>query len=149
MWIMWISSSKKGVAGICLMVGIGIYLLFRSRQLLVFSLVDVVGGGTLVDELRMAVSDVRLPDFVRFCLPDALWASAYILIIDGIFRKEKMNTRLAWASFIPCVGAVSELLQGATLIPGTFDTLDLMAYLLPLTIYVGLAYYHSIICEMK
>ena len=115
---------------LCLL-GALIYLLFRPRVLLGFRLLDVLRMGTLADRWREAVSGWQLPDFVVYCLPGGLWATAWVLIANGIFHDRPRRTRLLWAAVIPAVGAVSELMQGMGLLPGTFDEMDLLCYAVP------------------
>lgn len=120
----------------CLLMGSGIYLLFRSRQHLGFILLDSVGLASSVDAIRTLTRDIAVPEFVRFCLPDALWTSSYILFSDYANRSERIMARILWISIIPLQGVISELLQFAGIVPGTFDPLDLACYTLPLLIYV-------------
>lgn len=127
---------KKVLAFLCLLMGSGIYLLFRSRHHLVFKFVDALGFGPLVDSMRTGVSDFNLSEFVCFALPDGLWSLSYILFMDSIFHNSTISSRLLWCSIIPLIGATSELLQFAAILPGVFDSLDLVAYLLPLILYL-------------
>lgn len=121
----------------CLLMGTGIYLLFRSREHLGFVLLDSVGLTSAVDAIRTQTGDITAPEFVRFCLPDALWTSSYILFSDYLNRNERTAIRVLWMSIIPLLGVISELFQFIGMISGTFDPLDLACYTLPLLIYVG------------
>ena len=116
----------------CLLMGTGIYLLFRSREHLGFVLLDSVGLTSAVDALRTLTEGITVPEFVRFCLPDALWTSSYILFSDYLNRNERTAIRILWMSIIPLLGVISELLQFTGMIAGTFDPLDLACYTLPL-----------------
>ncbi len=87
------------------MTGMSIYMLFGSRQLLGFGVADGLGLNVVVDPLRRGMAHVRVPYFVRFCLPDALWATAYILIMDTVFCQSSRQARWIWAAAIPVVGA--------------------------------------------
>lgn len=122
----------------CLLVGIGIYLLFRSRGHLGFIVLDYIGMGAAVDAVRALVDGIKVPEFVRFCLPDGLWTLSYILFSDSVNRHESMMKRLAWISVVPLLGVVSELMQLAQLLPGTFDVADLACYSLPLLGWMAL-----------
>ena len=120
----------------CLLLGIIIYLFFRSREHLGFVLLDYMGLKSVVDAARSLVAGVVLPDFICCCLPDGLWAGSYILFSDYCNRKERMKTRLMYASVIPMLGVVSELLQFTSLMPGVYDIRDLVCYILPFLIYI-------------
>lgn len=132
-----VDKKDKGVAiaWACLLVGIAIYMLFRSRQHLGFMVVDAVGLGNVVDELRQSVAFIHLPDFVRYCLPDGLWTTSYILFADHANRHSTLRSRIAWTSVIPIIGIASELMQASHILPGHFDPLDLVSYSLPLIMY--------------
>lgn len=131
--------SKKGafqltIATLALLTGGMLYLLFRSDKLLMFHAIDWIGLGQTVAAWRQSVS-ITLPDWVVYCLPDALWSAAYILVTDTILNANSIKTRLAVAAVIPFVGVASELLQAANLMPGTFDYFDILAYAIPYILY--------------
>lgn len=123
------------MAALCLITGVAIYLLFRDRHHLVFTLVDAVGLGPAIDLLRAHCRGVSLPEFCLFSLPDGLWSTSYILAIHSLWAKAPRRTRLLWASVIPLIGACSECLQYVSLLPGQYDVADLLCYLVPLILY--------------
>ena len=124
----------SGVAS--LLAGAVIYLLFRSKNLLGFELLNRIGVGPWADRMRSYTADVRLPDVVVNSLPGGLWALGYILVIDSIFGHQSRSTRIVWASVIPLLGVCSEVIQGVGLLPGVFDLWDLVCYALPFIIFV-------------
>lgn len=131
--------SKKGafqltIATLALLTGGMLYLLFRTDKLLMFYAIDWIGLGQTVAAWRQSVS-ITLPDWIVYCLPDALWSAAYILVTDAILNANSIKTRLAVAAVIPFVGVASELLQAADLMPGTFDYFDILAYAIPYILY--------------
>lgn len=119
-----------------LLIGASLYLLFRSRQHLGFKLIDAIGLGDITDGLRRMVAGVHPPEFVIFALPDGLWTASYILIMAYLFRDHSRRTRICWTSVIPILGLISELLQLAGIVPGTFDIADILCYSLPMVIYI-------------
>lgn len=122
-------------ASLFIIIGGSIYMLFRSKVLLGFRLMEALGLGKLVDYLRSGVSNVQPCEFIVYCLPDCLWTMAYILLIDHYFRNESLRKQLIWASIIPAVGFLSELLQLAGVMPGVFDIFDLLCYAIPYIVY--------------
>ena len=124
----------SGVAS--LLAGAVIYLLFRSKNLLGFELLNRIGVEPWADRMRLYTADVRLPDMVVNSLPGGLWALGYILIIDSLFGNQSRSTRIVWASVIPLLGVCSEVMQGVGLLPGVFDLWDLFCYALPFIIFV-------------
>lgn len=131
----WLRKIQIPAAVTMVVAGAAIYLLFRSRHLLGFHLLDALGLGAVVDCLRSSVYDVHPPEFVMFCLPDGLWTLGYILIIDRIMLADTLRHRLFLASVIPLLGTLSELLQYMGLMSGTFDEFDLFCYVMPYLSY--------------
>ena len=123
------------LAFVLLAAGGAVYLLLRPQKLLLFRVADGLGLTSQVNRWRSSVSGVSVPDWTVYCLPDALWTTAYLLVIDCALRDATRQQRLQAAAVIPALGLASELLQGAGLLPGTFDALDLVAYALPYLIY--------------
>ena len=117
------------------------YLLFRPCTLLMFRLVDALGAMPALARLRDWASGTgaQLPEWVVYCLPNALWSAAYILTVEALLKPSR--GKVAVAGIMPVAGAVSEWLQAMGVLRGTFDVLDIVAYLLPYLAYlVSLAY---------
>ena len=117
------------------------YLLFRPCTLLMFRLVDALGAMDALEKFRGLVSytGTQLPEWVVYCLPNALWSAAYILTVEALLKPSR--GKLAVAGIMPVAGAVSEWLQAVGVLGGTFDALDIVAYLLPYFAY--LVYPHT------
>ena len=124
----------KAVLGIILLVvGGSIYLLQRTTSLLLFQVADWLGLMSPINSLRASVAE--WPEFFVFSLPGGLWAASYVLLADAVFAGQTRLTRLAWASLIPMIGLVSELLQAVGLCPGTADWQDALCYGVPYGAY--------------
>lgn len=123
---------------ILLMAGGMIYLLFRPTTLLGFWLTDAVGLSPFISGWRSSMETRQPADFVVYCLPNGLWAAAYILIIDRVFASQPLRQRLYWTAAIPLIGIAAELLQAVGIVPGTFDWLDVLCYSMPYLIYIGI-----------
>jgi hypothetical protein len=119
---------------ILLMGGGCIYLLQRPASLLLFRVTDALGLTERLDAVRTDLA--AWPEFVVYNLPGALWSGSYVLLADMLFRSFPLSARLLWASVIPMLGLLSELLQFVGLCPGTPDVLDALCYVLPYIIYV-------------
>jgi hypothetical protein len=109
---------------VALTSGALIYLAWRSRSLLAFDIVDAVGAGGAVTALRAAAAGVDPPGWVCFALPDGLWTFAWVIAALSVWRGRVTP----WVALVPGVAVTSELLQAAHLLRGTFDVLDLVAY---------------------
>ena len=125
----------KTVAGAAL-VGIGgtMYLLFRQSSLLIYQLACLAGMGELLGRWREHTLQWALPEWVVYCLPDGLWSAGYVLIVDGLFRQHPWKWMVA--GIIPLIGVLSEGLQGMGVLPGTFDVMDAVCYVVPYGVYL-------------
>jgi hypothetical protein len=120
---------------LCLLVGISIYLLFRSENITLYRWMAAIGITDAIAPLRHSVSLWDVPPFVRFSLPDGLYCLSYILLMDAVWQRSRRPIRLMAASLIPLITITHELLQAAGLARGTFDWSDLLCYALPLIGY--------------
>jgi len=116
-----------------LIIGGLIYLTFRTKSLVMFSWVEAIRLDGFVDALRENKTTFKIPYFIKYCLPNALWTLSYILMVDAIIRKD--NNKLFWTIVLPIIASVLEIFQIWKIIPGTFDIADLLCFLLPTISY--------------
>ncbi|MCP4803933.1 MAG: hypothetical protein GY913_14570 [Proteobacteria bacterium] len=109
-----------------MLLGAGIYLLWRSPVLRVFGWVRAVGLGDVLGSLREAVAGWPVPDVVLYVLPDMLWTYALTAFMAHVWRDRMGPGALVWLSSGVVIGSGGELLQAAGILPGTFDWLDLV-----------------------
>ena len=119
---------------VMLLLGGIIYLLFRPTTLLLFHTLDLVGLMPLVTDCRTLAATCQPSEFVVYSLPGGLWATSYILLVFSLLGRAMRWQRMIVASIIPLAGICSELIQQAGLLPGVFDTADLVCYAVPLII---------------
>ena len=113
-----------------LIIGCLIYTLFRTDYIIYNKLL-----GNLFTPLTFA--DTFLERVIVFSLPDGLWAMSYTILIFHI-RKDKSFRTIIWSLIIPFIGAFSEIGQFYLLIPGTFDFMDLIMYIVAPCIVIRL-----------
>ncbi len=130
-------------AVLLLTIGGFVYLFFRRPVLLLHVLLEKTHLSSLIEQGRMAAADIHLPSFVVYNLPAALWSTAYILVSEALFLHLPVRQRICWASVVPALGVLSEVLQGAHLLPGHFDWIDLLSYLLPFGVYVAVCCFRT------
>lgn len=117
-----------------LLIGGFIYMIYRTEKLLMFRVAESMGLGERIRAWRDAVT-LSLPEWIIYNLPNALWASSFILIVDALLKTGSSRQKLLIASIIPAIGVISELMQFFGFLPGTFDILDVLAYAIPYIIY--------------
>lgn len=120
------------------LLGIGgfIYILFRSKTLLIFRWLDAIGMNGYINRLRDSVRHITLNQITLYSIPDGLWIASYILMVNAIVSKQNKNNLLFWSFLLPTIAVLFELLQIVNLIPGIFDVFDLICYIVPLLIYL-------------
>lgn len=111
-----------------LLIGSLLYMLARPANLVAFDWFDAVGLGHLLAAARSASSGIAqaLPHAAKFSLPDGLWAFAFTNTMVAIWRRKLSRASAAWIALGPVVAIGSELGQALDLVPGTFDTVDLV-----------------------
>lgn len=121
-----------------LLVGSFIYLCFRSTDLVMFRFFFGDKLPSWVQTARQAMESYALPEWARFSLPDGLWLLAYLLIIDGIWHGSRNLASLLFLSVLPAAILISELLQLLHWLPGSGDWMDVVFYLLAISIFLTL-----------
>lgn len=80
-----------------------------------------------------------IPDWILYSLPDGLWLSSYICLVLMFWKNRINKVSAVWIFGMPIIAISSEAGQFFKIIPGTFDWMDVIMYLLgtlfPLMIY--------------
>ena len=118
------------VATLAVLAGGGIYVLARSKRLLVFRWIESAGAEDLVDGLRRTVAPVLsvVPDWFLFCVPDGLFALSVALAFSAVWRGLWPRAVVWIPALTGGLGVLSELLQWTGQVPGTPDIADAAAY---------------------
>lgn len=132
----WTRSVKLIIASVTLFIGGMIYVVFRSKSLLMFSWFDTLGLSPMVETIRMDYGDKSLYAWVRNSFPAALWLFSYLMVVDSIWGEQKHRAQTAFVIVLPVIAILSEVLQGVGFLPGTFDILDIISYLLASVLFL-------------
>ena len=124
------------IATILLLIGCTIYLLFRPQNLLMFKIIDGIGGMSNVVSLRMYINHNCFPDFIIYSLPAGLWTASYLMMMYLTTKGYTRKLRLMLALPLPITAIVLEFMQLLGLCIGTFDVYDLICYIIPLIVFV-------------
>lgn len=122
-----------------LLIGGSIYLLFRPDNLLMFGWADALGLSPFIHSLRQSLANVTPNSFVACCLPNALWTASYLLMIAAVVPARHKSGIVLWGYSLPLIALALEFLQLLPSIPGVFDPLDVLCYVLPMlafTVYL-------------
>src|SRR5690606_36662183 len=107
-------------------VGGLIYLLFRSKSLIMFNWFDTIGILDLIQTFRNYFIGIKeiVPIWVNYSLPDALWVYSFtstILLFESNWKVLKF-----WLLVPFLFGPLIEIFQLFRLFPGTYDPSDLL-----------------------
>lgn len=144
------SATSQVILGVVFLTfGCAIYLLFRAKTLNIYQWCFTLGLSSCIDYARILVQNWNIPFFIKYSLPDGLYCAAYILIMDAIWHNDNRLIKFFIISLVPLVTITSELLQYFRLIRGTFDINDLVCYVIPTIIFIGVQMYKNHIHNFK
>lgn len=112
---------------VSLLAGGWLYLLFRSKTLLMFKWMEELRLLDLINNMRAEVSSDEIPQFVIYALPDGLWVFSYILIVSAVWDFH-FKASVCYVLIIPTIALLSEFGQIFDIVPGTFDIADIASY---------------------
>jgi hypothetical protein len=109
-----------------------IYILFRSSSLKMFIWFERIHILDVIENIRKFTSiySNNLPNFILYSLPDGLWLFSYVSLVLYLWKNELKSENIFWVFSVPLISIISELGQIFKIIPGTFDIIDLLMYLL-------------------
>lgn len=127
---------KMFLAFVALFIGGMIYVVFRSKSLLMFSWFEALGLSPMIDAIRIDYGDKSLYAWIRYSFPAALWLLSYLLVVDSIWGEQKNREYAVFIIALPVIAILSEVLQGLGILPGASDILDIISYLLAITLFI-------------
>ena len=112
------------------LLGVLIYLLFRSESIRVFDYLTYVKLDKPLSIIRSFTLPLSqfIPDWIIYSLPDGLWLFSFSLIISEIWNKEDNIRFWFWTLLLPFTAIIWELGQAIHVFSGTFDWIDTFIY---------------------
>lgn len=121
---------------VILLLGGLIYIIFRDKSLLMFNWFDAIGIGNEIDGLRRLFQGEGIYGWVKYSLPDGLWAFSYMFLVDAIWNGSKLISSYIFIYSLPFFALLSEFFQYFGLLPGVFDWVDVASYLFAIILFV-------------
>ena len=114
-----------------IVVGGLIYILFRTNTLLMFEWAETLSLTDLIIAGREAAAPLLpwVPGFVLFSVPDGVWVFSATAFFARLWHDGPLWMRLGWIGAAPAMAIGGELGQIIGLVPGTFDVIDMIAYI--------------------
>ena len=121
---------------LAVVVGTLIYVCYRPTTIVAFSWVESAGLTSEVLEIRGAISALvpNMPDVVIHSLPGGLWAFSFALTMGALWNGAPARWSVPFLSLVPLLALGSEIGQGFDVVPGSYDTVDLIFYIVAIAI---------------
>ncbi len=106
-----------------------IYIFWRSESLIMFNWFKELNLYSLIKYLRNVAQTYSniFPHWFYYSLPNALWFFSGLLLFHAIWDNKKYSQqRIIWLTVFISLALGSEVAQLFAIIPGTFDTTDLL-----------------------
>lgn len=129
-------TTKVLLSLVILFIGGLIYVVYRSKSLLMFDWFNSIGLSNIIDRLRNLFQGDGIFGWVKYSLPDGLWIFSYLFILDAIWDGERNVISMIFLWGLPIVSILSEFLQLYGILPGVFDWIDLASYLLAIILFL-------------
>lgn len=123
-----------------LTVGGAIYILYRQDSLLMFKCFEELGIAETIQYLRTTGTEHSLFDWVKNSLPDGLWLFSYMFLIDTIWNGDKPFSYYFFLWLLPFIAISSEVLQIFGIVPGVYDTIDMLCYSVAILVFLILKF---------
>lgn len=113
---------------VLLLAGTCIYILCR-KEILFVEYTTGIKEGVLYS---LCQTSNPIVGFIVYSLPDALWYASLLLLLRSLSSKDRFSHAMYFLGV--SLPFILEILQMESLIPGTFDIYDLLAYISTLII---------------
>ena len=123
-----------------LLTGALIYIGFRSNTLFLNRWIDIIFNTETLNNFRNICKSLNMPQWIIYSLPDGLWITAYLLLINKIWSNHHALSYKVFIYIMPAFAIILEFLQFIGLCPGTYDHIDLICYIIPTLILTPLKY---------
>jgi len=130
------------IALLCVLMCGLMYISFRPDTLKMFHWFKVFGLLDYLEDLQRNPN--RVPFWLLYNLPDGIWLFAYSILIGCIWN---FKIRDCWMFILvmPCICIPHEFLQGIGIMHGTYDSQDVLAYVLAIICgFIYIRIFHSL-----
>ena len=128
--------TKVMLSLLILLLGGLVYVIYRDKSLLMFDWFDAIGISNEIDGLRRLFQGEGIYGWVKYSLPDGLWAFSYMFLVDAIWNGSRSKSSFIFIYSLPVIALLSEFFQYFGLLPGVFDWMDVASYLFAIILFV-------------
>ena len=109
---------------LCMVLGAGLYIMFRQETIFVNLL-----------NISVLSCNLRPTYLILYCLPDGLWFLALLIIQYSLFQRRNKISKVLLC-FAVALPFVLECMQALGWFWGTFDWYDILTYCVTLIIFI-------------
>lgn len=131
----------------CLFCGTLIYATTRSESIYLNQFLVQVAGRDILSSLQSVVENSRIPRWIIYSLPDALWMWTLTILVLLIWDFKLHRKSILWVAGAVLAGILLEVLQGFNIGYGTFDVTDLVLILIAAFIPVSFIILKQLTCK--
>lgn len=113
-----------------LILGGFIYIIFRTERLIMFNWFKYLNLSDEINILKNFRNICSFPKWVIYNFLDGLWTFSYTSISLEIWKHSITRQNIFWIFSIPIIAVLSEFFQLFKIVPGTFDFIDLIFYVI-------------------
>ncbi|MFK7929034.1 MAG: hypothetical protein AB8H79_12650 [Myxococcota bacterium] len=115
-----------------ILIGGMIYVCWRVDHLFMFEWFDALGLTPLVQWFRQVAAPARpfVPGWILFSLPDGTWVYACVAFFGRLWRDGPRWAQVLWIGMGPALAIGGELGQIPGWVPGTYDWVDTLCYVI-------------------
>lgn len=126
-----------------LLIGGLIYIFWRVDHLFMFRWFDMLGLTPIIESMRAVAMPARpfVPDWILFSLPDGTWVYACVAFFGRLWREGPRWAQVLWIGMGPAMAIGGELGQIPGWVPGTFDWVDFVCYVVATVISFAFAWW--------
>lgn len=111
-----------------IVLGVLIYFFYREPS---FNFIKWFGLNEKFTSLSVRVNLVSLPSWVIYNLPDGLWVFSFTYLVLFIYKFKFSKKTLFFTLFVPIIiSLISEIGQYFGFMQGTYDSFDILCYLI-------------------
>jgi hypothetical protein len=89
-----------------------------------------MGLNEVINSSRQFMEPLKLPTWVIYSLPDALWVFSFTSFMFIIWNYEVNRQSISWIMIPLFCALFSEFAQALNILPGTFDITDIIFILI-------------------
>ena len=112
-----------------IILGLFIYIVYRSNDTIIFHWFSFFGIEFIINSIRNSDIFLNPPFWLKYNFPDGLWVYSLINMFLFIWIDDINKYNFYYPYLFVLIACICEALQFYSIIPGTYDFIDVLSYL--------------------